>query len=67
MGRQLVVAGMVLVGVGLVLWLGGGRWLGTGLPGDIHFRRGNVSFHFPVVTCLVLSAVVTVLLRWWGR
>jgi len=45
-------------------------WLGN-LPGDIHYRGRNTSFHFPVVTCLVVSLVLTVilnlLLRWFKR
>ena len=56
--RQLIIAiGVVLVAVG-VLW----PWLiniGLGrLPGDIVVQRGNFSFYFPIVTCLIVSVVV---------
>jgi hypothetical protein len=32
------------------------------LPGDITIRRGNSTFYFPIVTCLLLSLVFTVLM-----
>ena len=62
LGKLLVVAGLVLTAVGLLLWSGAGKsWLGH-LPGDIHYTKGDFSFHFPIVTCLVLSVVVTIIL-----
>jgi len=62
LGRFLVVCGVVLVVVGLLVWSGFGKgWLGR-LPGDIHYTRGNFSVHFPIVTCLLISAVLTLLL-----
>lgn len=61
LGKLLVVAGAVLVVIGLVVWAGPQvPWLGR-LPGDIHIKRENFSFHFPLVTCLVISAVLTLL------
>jgi len=63
LGKLLVVVGLVLAIVGALLWSGLGKgWLGR-LPGDIHYTKGNFSFHFPIVTCLLLSLVLTVLLR----
>jgi hypothetical protein len=63
--RFLIVAGLALVVAG-VLW----PWLsriGLGrLPGDIAIHRQNVSFYFPVVTCLVISLALT-LLFWLFR
>lgn len=69
MGRMLIVAGLVLVAVGLlVLWVGPRLGNGGGLlPGDLSVRRGNMSFHFPIVTCVVISVVLTVLLRLFQR
>ncbi len=63
-GKFLVVAGILMAAIGLVLWSGFGRgWLGR-LPGDIHYTssKGNFSFYFPLVTCLFLSLVLTLLL-----
>ena len=61
MVRWLVAIGLVLVLVGL-LWpllskLGLGR-----LPGDIVIERGNVRIYFPIVTCLIVSIVLSVFL-----
>lgn len=62
LGKFLVVAGILLALVGALLWSGIGKgWLGR-LPGDIHYTRGNFSFHFPLVTCLLVSALLTFLL-----
>ena len=59
--RLLIVLGLALVAIGAAWpWL---RRLPLGrLPGDIHIVRGGVSFHFPLMTCLVLSVVVSLLL-----
>jgi hypothetical protein len=61
-GKFLVVAGLLIAAAGALIWSGVGKgWLGR-LPGDIHFARGNFSFHFPVATCLLLSLLLTILL-----
>jgi hypothetical protein len=66
LGKLLVIVGVAITAVGLLLWSGWGRgWLGR-LPGDIHYSRENFSFHFPIVTCLLLSAALT-LLMWLFR
>ena len=66
-GKLLVVAGLALAAVGALLWSGFGRgWLGR-LPGDIHVEKGNFSFHFPLVTCLLLSAVLSLVLWFFRR
>jgi hypothetical protein len=58
MGRALIIIGLVLVGVGLLMKLG----LPIGrLPGDIVIRRGSGTFYFPIVTCLVVSVVLSLL------
>ena len=62
LGKFLVVMGLLLAAVGIVLWSGLGKgWLGR-LPGDIHYTKGNFSFHFPIVTCLLLSLLLTIIL-----
>ena len=58
MGRVLIVAGVVLLAVGLLVQAG--VPLGR-LPGDIVIRRGNSTFYFPIVTCIVASVVLTLL------
>lgn len=64
---MLVLFGLILVAAGLVVWLGG-QFLNLGrLPGDIHFRKGNVTFYFPLMTSLVISLLLTLLLNWLAR
>ncbi len=64
LGKFLVIAGVVLVGVGLLLMAGSKFSLfGLGrLPGDIAYKGKNVTFYFPVVTCLILSVALTLIL-----
>lgn len=65
-GKILVILGLLIVGIGVLLWSGIGRgWLGQ-LPGDLHIERGHLRFHFPIVTCLVISVVLS-LLAWLLR
>lgn len=62
MGKLLVVIGVLIAVVGVLMWTGVGRgWLGR-LPGDINYSRENFSFHFPIVTCLLVSIVLTVIM-----
>lgn len=62
LGKFLVITGLILAAVGAMLWSGFGKgWLGR-LPGDIHITRDNFSFHFPIVTCLLLSLLLTLIL-----
>ncbi|MFD2369842.1 DUF2905 domain-containing protein [Brevibacillus sp. GCM10020057] len=59
--KLLVIGGAVLIVIGLV-WQIGGRFLPLGrLPGDIVVEKENVKFYFPVVTCIVISIVLSLL------
>ena len=70
LGRPLIVIGVVLALVGLFLAFGPRvPFLGR-LPGDIVWRRGNTTVYFPIVTCIVLSIVLSLLMsifRFFGR
>ena len=63
-GKLLVILGLALAAVGLLFWLAPGalRWMGR-LPGDV---RGG-QFAFPIVTCLVVSVVLTILVNLAAR
>ena len=66
-GKLLAVFGGVIMIVGLALWAGfGARWLGR-LPGDIRIERGNSAFYFPIVTCLIISIVLSLILSFFRR
>lgn len=61
LGKFIFIGGVVIAVIGLLLWSGVGRgWFGQ-LPGDVHVRKGDFSFHFPLVTCLLISVVLTLL------
>ncbi|MQA31430.1 MAG: DUF2905 family protein [Luteitalea sp.] len=64
MGRSLVVIGLVVAGLGVLMMLG--LPLGR-LPGDFAVRRGNVSFHFPLATSIVVSILLTLLFALFRR
>jgi len=71
-GKVLAYAGVALIMIGVLLMLGSKvSFLGLGrLPGDIAYKGKHVSFYFPLVTCIVLSAVLTLifwLLSFLGR
>jgi hypothetical protein len=62
LGRFLIVIGVILVIAGAVLLVAPKiPWLGK-LPGDISFKRGNVSFYFPLGTCILISIILTLIL-----
>ncbi len=63
LGRLLIIAGIILIALGLILsyahlfsFLRLGR-----LPGDIVIKRENFSFYFPITTCIILSLLLTLL------
>ena len=66
-GKFVLIIGLILVAVGALLWRFPGLfgWMGK-LPGDISVQKGNFSFYFPVVTCVLLSIILT-LLSWLFR
>ena len=67
LGKFLVIVGALIALAGALLWSGLGRgWLGR-LPGDIHYTRGNFHFYFPIVTCLLLSLLLTFILWLFRR
>jgi hypothetical protein len=64
MGRTLVVVGLLIALVGLVIMAG--VPLGR-LPGDITIRRGNFTLSIPIVTCLLLSLLLTIVFSLFRR
>ena len=66
-GKILVLVGLVMTIVGLALWAGlAPKWLGR-LPGDIRIERGNSAFYFPIVTCIIISIVLSLLISVFRR
>ena len=67
LGRPLIIMGLLLVAAGLIISFSPRlpTWLGR-LPGDIHIKRDNFSFYFPLATCLLVSAIIS-LIMWLLR
>ena len=67
LARLLIVLGVVMALAGVALLVVGRvPWLGC-LPGDIHIERDNWSFHFPIATSLLLSLLLTLVFYLIGR
>ena len=60
MQKILIIIGIILLIVGLLYpYI---KKLGLGqLPGDILFKTGNSTFFFPVMTCLIVSIILTII------
>jgi hypothetical protein len=64
LGKGLVIIGLLIAGIGGLLWLFRGLPLNLGqLPGDIHIRGDRWSFFFPLTTCIVISIILTIVLN----
>jgi hypothetical protein len=61
-GRILLVIGVLVLAVGGYLALGGKLPFGS-LPGDVSIKTSSVSFAFPIVSCIVLSIVLTIIIN----
>jgi DUF2905 family protein len=60
LGRIIVIAGALLVGVGLIVWSGALSWFGR-LPGDIRIERESVRVYVPIVSMVLVSVVLSLL------
>lgn len=67
LGKFLLIIGVITSLIGLLLWTGlAPKWLGR-LPGDIRIERGHSAFYFPIVTCIVLSIVLSLIFSLFRR
>ncbi len=66
MGRLLIALGLILLAVGVWISLGWPFPLGR-LPGDVHIRTRNAVFYFPIVTCILLSVILTLVFTLFRR
>jgi NAD/NADP transhydrogenase beta subunit len=60
-GALLVAVGVVLILIGLLMWSGSLQWFGR-LPGDIRIERESVHIYVPIVSMLLVSAVLSLVL-----
>ena len=62
-GKIIIIAGVIMVVLGLLLAFGSHiPFLGK-LPGDILIKKNGISFYFPVVTFLLLSVILTLIIN----
>ncbi|MBS1829580.1 MAG: DUF2905 domain-containing protein [Acidobacteria bacterium] len=67
-GRTLLIAGLVLAAFGLLLILGDKLPFRIGrLPGDIIFKGKNTTFYFPLMTCIILSVLLSLVMYLIGK
>ena len=67
MARTLIVIGSIIVVLGVTLSVFG-KIPGVGkLPGDILIKKENFTFYFPLATCLLISAILSLILYLWNR
>jgi hypothetical protein len=67
-GRTLISLGILLVVIGLAIEYSPRLPFRIGrLPGDIYIHRNSTTFYFPIVTCILVSAVGTLLMWLFNR
>jgi uncharacterized membrane protein len=68
MGKIIIIIGLVVVVVGVILQFAPQllSWFGK-LPGDIKYEKGNTKFFFPITTMIIVSIVLSLLLRFFGK
>jgi hypothetical protein len=67
LGKFLVIGGTVIILLGAILWSGfAPTWLGR-LPGDIRVEREHSVFYFPIVTCIIISIVLSLVFSIFRR
>jgi hypothetical protein len=70
-GKILILLGVLLIVMGAIFLVLNKAGLLGRLPGDIHIRRENLDFHFPLATCIVASIILSLLLgaffRWFKK
>ena len=66
-GKLLIAIGVLFILAGAFFLIGGKLPFLGHLPGDIHFIKGNTEFYFPVVTCILVSVIGTIVLNIFFR
>ena len=60
--KMIIAIGICIVIFGVILYFGGKLGIGR-LPGDIYLKKGNFTFYFPIVTCIIASIIMTIIFR----
>ena len=65
-GRFLIIAGLVLAGIGYLFLVGDKLPIGK-LPGDIHFGKNSFHLYIPITTCILLSIIITLIVNFFSH
>jgi len=61
LGKSFIILGIIIIAFGIFITFAGKiPWLGR-LPGDIHIKRDNFTFYFPLATCILLSVLFSLI------
>lgn len=66
-GKMIIVAGIIMVAVGIIFLLENKLPFIGKLPGDILVKKENVTFYFPLATCILISIVLSLISMLWTR
>jgi uncharacterized membrane protein YidH (DUF202 family) len=66
MGKILIILGAVLIVVG-VLFIAGSKFNLGKLPGDINIKKDNFSFHFPVMSSIIISIIISAIMYFFRK
>lgn len=66
-GKLIMLFGVILLGVGFLIFFTGKIFPLGRLPGDIFIRKGNFTLYFPVVTSIILSIVLSIILNFFTK
>jgi hypothetical protein len=62
MGKVLIIVGIVLIIAGVLIQYVGKIPLFGKLPGDIAYEGKNFKFYFPIVTCIIISIILSLIM-----
>jgi hypothetical protein len=66
-GKSLIIIGIIIVVIGIFAAYGPRvPWLGK-LPGDIHIKKDNFVFYFPIATSIIVSIILSLVLYFFTR
>jgi len=63
MGKYIIIAGIILIIIGVIIYFGHNRlhWFGH-LPGDIHIKKEHFSFYFPITSMIIVSILLSAII-----
>jgi hypothetical protein len=66
-GKGLIYIGAFFIVIGAMVLILGKLGIIGKLPGDIYIKRDNYSFYFPIVTCLIISLILSLIFYFLRR